>query len=173
MAWAGARGPVSLLAAFSIPVVTSTGAPFPARDLLLSVTFGVVVLTLVIATSLGPLVRRLGLEPDDNDELLASARDRAADAAVARLDELVDEAAASGGPRLPPHIVEGLRTTVQHRRKVADRGGLSQTYVQWRQEMLETERAELQRMRDEGELSDVLMRQLLREIDLREGALRR
>jgi hypothetical protein len=37
--------------------------------------------------------------------------------------------------------------------------------------MLEAERAELQAMRDDGDLPDPVMRDLLREIDVREAAL--
>jgi hypothetical protein len=37
--------------------------------------------------------------------------------------------------------------------------------------MLEAERLELQEMRDEGDLPDPVMRDLLREIDVREAAL--
>ena len=48
---------------------------------------------------------------------------------------------------------------------------LTETYLDWRREMLEAERLELQEMRDEGDLPDPVMRDLLREIDVREAAL--
>jgi Na+/H+ antiporter len=47
VAFVGVRGVVSLAAALAIPLTTATGAPFPHRDLILFVTFGVIIVTLV------------------------------------------------------------------------------------------------------------------------------
>jgi NhaP-type Na+/H+ or K+/H+ antiporter len=47
LAWAGMRGIVSLAAALSIPDTVTAGAPFPARDLILFVTFAVILVTLL------------------------------------------------------------------------------------------------------------------------------
>ena len=46
--WAGMRGVVSLAAALSIPVALSSGAAFPNRDLILFITFTVIIVTLVL-----------------------------------------------------------------------------------------------------------------------------
>ncbi|MFN8168770.1 MAG: cation:proton antiporter [Candidatus Nanopelagicales bacterium] len=169
--WAGARGPVSALAAFSIPVVLESGEPFPGRNEILAITFGVVILTLAISLTLGPLVRRLGFEPEDETELVDAARDRAAMAGLARLDTLVAEARGDGMV-VPEQLVAGLRSAVLVRRHMAKKApALTEVYVEWRREMLAAERLELEVMRDEGELSDPVMRDLLREIDVRETAL--
>ncbi|RZL02484.1 MAG: Na+/H+ antiporter, partial [Pedobacter sp.] len=45
--WAGMRGVVSLAAALSIPITTSTGAAFPHRNLIIFITFVVILVTLV------------------------------------------------------------------------------------------------------------------------------
>ncbi|HTE25231.1 Na+/H+ antiporter [Flavitalea sp.] len=61
--WAGMRGVVSLAAALSIPLVTSDGTPFPFRNLILFVTFIVILMTLVLqGLTLPWLIRRLKLE---------------------------------------------------------------------------------------------------------------
>lgn len=169
--WAGARGPVSVLAAFTIPVVLDDGSPFPGRQEILAVTFGVVLTTLLLSLTLGPLVRRLGFEPEDDAELLERSRDRAASAAIARLDMLVSDAR-SDGLVVPETLVAGLRGAVLVRRRINRRSQrLTETYLDWRRDMLEAERVELQHMRDEGDLPDPVMRDLLREIDVRESAL--
>jgi monovalent cation/hydrogen antiporter len=63
------RGVVSLAAALAIPLTTVTGAPFPYRDLILFVTFGVIVVTLVGQGLLLPSVGRwLGLGSRAADE---------------------------------------------------------------------------------------------------------
>ena len=47
LAFTGIRGVVSLAAALAIPLSTSAGAPFPERDMILAITFIVIVVTLV------------------------------------------------------------------------------------------------------------------------------
>ena len=170
--WAGARGPVSVLAAFSLPIALADGSPFPGRVEVTAVTFGVVVVTLLLSLTLGPLVRRLGFEPEDDADLLGEARDRAASAALARLDLLVAESRESG-MTVPEQLVGGLRSSVLVRRHIAKKSRrLTDTYVAWRAEMLEAERRELEAMRDEGLLPDPVMRDLQREIDIREASVR-
>ena len=67
--WAGMRGVVSLAAALSIPFVTSNGAPFPQRNLILFITFVVIVLTLLVqGLTLPYLIRRLHLPDPDHPQ---------------------------------------------------------------------------------------------------------
>src|SRR5919198_5357031 len=58
LAFIGVRGVVSLAAALAIPLTTMADAPFPYRDLILFVTFGVIVVTLVGQGLLVPAVVR-------------------------------------------------------------------------------------------------------------------
>lgn len=58
--WTGMRGVVSLAAALSIPVYLNNGNPFPQRNLILFITFMVILLTLVLqGLTLPYLIRRL------------------------------------------------------------------------------------------------------------------
>lgn len=60
--WCGMRGIVSLAAALALPAVLPNGNPFPARDLIIFLTFFVIALTLVgQGLTLAPLIRRLGV----------------------------------------------------------------------------------------------------------------
>src|SRR5262249_38065572 len=60
--WAGMRGVVSLAAALSLPTALKTGAPFPARNLIIFLTFSGILVTLVLqGLTLPPLIRILGL----------------------------------------------------------------------------------------------------------------
>ena len=47
LAFTGMRGIVSLAAALAIPLTTDDGSPFPHRDLILFLTFSVILVTLV------------------------------------------------------------------------------------------------------------------------------
>ncbi|MFO1451211.1 MAG: Na+/H+ antiporter [Opitutaceae bacterium] len=64
--WAGMRGTITLAAALSIPLVMESGAPFPARDLVIFLSAGVIVVTLLLqGTTLEALICKLGLKADD------------------------------------------------------------------------------------------------------------
>ncbi|HEX5420912.1 MAG TPA: Na+/H+ antiporter, partial [Gammaproteobacteria bacterium] len=47
VSWSGMRGVVSLAAALALPALLPNGAPFPERDLVILLTFGIVFVTLV------------------------------------------------------------------------------------------------------------------------------
>ncbi|MDQ3855671.1 MAG: Na+/H+ antiporter, partial [Chloroflexota bacterium] len=106
LSWTGMRGVVSLAAALALPVVTASGSPFPHRDLLIFLTFAVILATLVIqGLTLAPVVRALGVTADGGaQEEEAKARLKASHAALVRLEQLAVEDWA------PTEIVEHLRS---------------------------------------------------------------
>jgi len=63
--WAGMRGTVTLAAALSIPLLLPDGTPFPARDIIIFLAFGVIAVTLLLqGTTLERLIQRLALRED-------------------------------------------------------------------------------------------------------------
>ena len=89
VAWAGLRGIHSLVLALSLPLATSAGQPFPARDQIIFITFAVIFLALIVqAPTLAPLARGFELTraaEDAKEE--AHARLVAAEAALRLLQE--------------------------------------------------------------------------------------
>ncbi|GAA3008642.1 CPA1 family monovalent cation:H+ antiporter [Streptomyces sp. KhCrAH-43] len=178
--WAGMRGVVSLAIAFSVPLVTADGAAFPARNLVLFLTFTTVIGTLVVqGLTLPVLVRVLKLPGRDRQaETLAEAQaqNEASTAAEARLDDLLTDER----NRLPQPLADRLRTVLERRRNaVWERLGASNpvtgesaddTYRRLAGEMIETEREVFVRLRDERRIDDEMMRTLLRRLDLEEAA---
>ena len=69
LGWTGMRGVVSLAAALSIPVQLSNGHPFPQRNLILFITFIVILLTLLIQGLTLPYILRKIKLPDFGDHL--------------------------------------------------------------------------------------------------------
>jgi CPA1 family monovalent cation:H+ antiporter len=64
--WAGMRGTITLAAALSIPVTMADGSPFPGRDIVIFLSAGVIVVTLLLqGTTLEALISRLRVRPDD------------------------------------------------------------------------------------------------------------
>src|SRR3954465_15392139 len=90
--WTGMRGAVSLAAALALPLATDAGDPFPQRDLIVFLTFSVILVTLVVqGLSLPALIRRLDVPDDYETRSESKARLKAARAAIARVEELRDE----------------------------------------------------------------------------------
>lgn len=95
MTLAGVRGAITLAGILSLPLVVSeNGPPFPARDLVVFIAAGVIICSLVLASVTLPVVARgIPLDEEDmsaNEERLA--RQVAAEAAIARIEQMVDEA---------------------------------------------------------------------------------
>jgi len=76
LGWTGMRGVVSLAAALSIPIVLSPGHPFPNRDMILFITFSVILATLVLqGLTLPALVKLVNMpDPDYTDVSLEQQR---------------------------------------------------------------------------------------------------
>jgi CPA1 family monovalent cation:H+ antiporter len=108
LAWAGMRGVVSLAAAIAL------AENFPQRDLILFLTFVVVIGTLLVqGLTLPALIRRLGVVGREEQQDLineAGIQHAAANAAVARLEELLAEE-----DEVPDDVVERLREKAQVR----------------------------------------------------------
>ncbi|WP_127849138.1 cation:proton antiporter [Lacticaseibacillus hulanensis] len=61
---AGVRGAITVVGVLAIPVVTSSGAPFPERSLMLFTAAGVTLLSLLVATVGLPLMAKIAPQPD-------------------------------------------------------------------------------------------------------------
>ena len=172
------RGAVTIAAALLIPLHTDSGAPFPGRDLIIFFAFAVVLATLVVqGLSLPVLIRALGLEADDSgaEAEEATARIRAAEAALERLDELVaegwvleDTAERLRGQyrfridRFSERVDPDGDGTIEHR---------SLKFQKLRRELIDAERHAVVELRNTGEISDEVMRNVERDLDLEASRL--
>lgn len=94
VAWSGMRGVVSLASALAVPLTLSDGQAFPHRNLLLFITFIVILFTLVLqGLSLPWLIRKLNIEDgvENDEEINIAIRLRMAEAALAHLRENYSE----------------------------------------------------------------------------------
>lgn len=68
--WGGLRGALSLALALSLPIVLADGTPFPDREKILVMTFGVILFTLLVqGLTVEPLLKRLKLGRNDSAQL--------------------------------------------------------------------------------------------------------
>jgi CPA1 family monovalent cation:H+ antiporter len=172
VSWAGMRGVVSLAAALALPNDLG-GSPFPERDLLIFLTFAVIVVTLVgQGLTLPFLIPRLGVGDDgtvEHEE--AHARAAAVSAAVGRIEALERE--------WPDHreLIDALRIQYGHQarhlvphpegpRDESERELLE--HQQIRRAVIDAEREAVILMRDQGTISDEVLRRIERDLDLEE-----
>jgi CPA1 family monovalent cation:H+ antiporter len=178
VAWSGMRGAVSLAAALAIPAVTLGGEPFPQRELVIFLSFSVILVTLVgQGLSLPLVVRALDVRADDGEEREEiKARLHAAKAAIRRLDELGSE------EWVRDETAERLHGIYDYRRRrfaarVGDDDGhedyeeRSAAFVRLRRALLDAEREAILRLRRERRISDEVMRRVERDLDLEEERL--
>lgn len=181
LAWAGMRGIVSLAAALSIPDTVMAGAPFPARDLILFITFAVILVTLLgQGLTLPWFIRRFGVvdqEPPDASGALA--RVRLSEAALGRLVELEKTFESTSqwevAGRLRAKYEDQATHFRQHIEGATDEFD-DRTHELERElvrEAIGAERAALTDMRHAGEISDETFRRVQYDIDLAESRLLR
>ena len=177
LGWTGMRGAVSLAAALAIPLSTDAGADFPSRELIVFLAFCVILGTLVIqGLTLPGLIRLMRLEEDTapaREE--AKARILAADAAIARLEELRGEDWVRDDTA---DRMRGLynfrRTRFAARFDDGDDGAIerqSLDYQRLRRELLEAERAAVVELRRIGRINDEVMYRVFRDLDLEDTRL--
>jgi CPA1 family monovalent cation:H+ antiporter len=175
-AWAGIRGAVSLAAALAIPFTTDAGTRFPDRDLIIFLTFAVILVTLVgEGLTLRPLIRLLGIHDDGSEEREeVEARVRIAEAGIARVDELASE------DWVRDDTADRIRALLNYRRRrfsaTVDGDGSEYeertgAYIRLMNELYSAQRQELVALRNRGEISDEVRRRLERELDLEESRL--
>jgi Na+/H+ antiporter len=179
MSTAGMRGIVSLAAALALPEAIATGVPFPQRDLILFVTFVVILVTLVgEGLALPWLIRRWRIsDADDDTRAVAAVRVRITEAARAHLRsleasfespaewEVVGRLHADYEQRSAHYAahVDGLEPTEDAR--------LHQIERRLRNAAYEAERRALEELRRTGGVTDDVYRHLQWDLDLAESRL--
>jgi CPA1 family monovalent cation:H+ antiporter len=168
--WSGMRGAVSLAAALALT------HDFPYRDIVVFLTFVVILVTLQLqGLSLPWLIRKLDVHDDgaeEREELIA--RRRAVDAAMIRLDELALQ------EWTREDTVERMRAMYDYRRRrlaardsngagddgAEDYEARSIRYQKMVREVLEAQHSAIVELRNRGRISNDVMHRLERELDL-------
>ena len=177
IAWSGMRGAVSLAAALAIPLTVAGGAAFPDRDLVVFLTFCVILATLVgQGLTLPWVIHLLGVEEDDLDSREERyARLHASKAAVRRIEELSEE------EWTREDTIERTRGLFEYRAKRFELGPdhekgaaleeRSETYARFMREVIGAQREVLLELRNTGTITDEVMRKVEFDLDLEETRL--
>ncbi len=178
--WAGMRGIVSLACALAIPMYTDAKQTiaFPDRDLIIFITFAVILVTLVFqGLTLGPLIRWTGLTDDGTTAREErEARIEAAHAAVARLevmtimgdfaDPVLQRVQAEYDARLAR-----LGAARPEELPGPEQADLDRQMIVIKREALAAERRMITFLRDKDVVGDEVLRRLLGEVDLEDARM--
>jgi hypothetical protein len=181
LAWAGTRGPVSGLAAFSLPLGVGVEALVDQTQLLQATTFIVITMTLLLSPTLGVVARAVKLRGDDDTDSGSDLRAALAARGLAALDDALQEATLEHRPlSVEAESIVRSRLTMELRSAeeetgespVINDGGTTVRDV-WRLEriVLKAQHDELLVLRDSG-WPDAVLRPAMHEIDLQRSALR-
>jgi monovalent cation/hydrogen antiporter len=177
LSFTGVRGVVSLAAALAIPYALANGQPFPHREMIQYVTFGVIIFTLVGQGLMLPaVVRWLGLtklgKQERKDEIKHElhARQAALKEVTKRLEKAIKNS------DLPTEMIEHLRTRNQSRLQILPTNlteGLDhmrQTAV-LKKALIDAEREFIYQLLRDGKITDEARRRIEYELDLEEASV--
>lgn len=178
--WSGMRGVVSLASALAIPITLAGGDAFPHRNLILCITFIVILVTLVFqGLTLPWIIRWLRIEADENEEeQQLSLRLRLTRTVLQHIDTQYDHESTS---------IEAFRQLKARYQRMADMAGQKlnsedqqektpdylPAYKKLLLELVQIQRQELSQLRNGDEFSDELLRSKEFELDLEEAQYNR
>ena len=178
--WSGMRGVVSLASALAIPISLSNGQAFPHRNLILCITFCVILSTLVLqGLTLPLLIRWLKIDVKENEEEeRLTIRLRLANLIVEHITEQYPEESRTNEAfsRLRARYERMAEITDKQLKKEQDDSVQPNFLPRYRRLLLELvslQRQELSRMRHENQFSDETLRKKETELDLEEARYRR
>ncbi|GAB4025945.1 Na+/H+ antiporter [Spirosoma gilvum] len=172
LGWTGMRGVVSLAAALAIPITLDNGSAFPQRNLILFITFVVILLTLVVqGLTLPTIITRSGVF----DSILEDES-----------NELTRQRMKQG---LKQHVFQHLKT--KYETELNGNAGMEKFLKQWEErtkatddswmngktksifvELLEIQRLYLSELNKDPRIDEEIIRQQLYQIDLEEERLK-
>jgi Na+/H+ antiporter len=174
---AGFRGAVSLAIALAVPTTLPGGTGFPARDMIVFVTAGVVFASLTVQGLALPRVIRWARLPQDTslDEELELARRTATQEALEQMPQL------AGSLGLDADVLDEVRT--QYREHLADTLAEDadddrtdsvrrrRQYLDLSLALIAHKRHTVVRLRDEHVIDDTVLRQIQSRLDIEEVRL--
>jgi monovalent cation/hydrogen antiporter len=175
--WTGMRGVVSLAAAIALPRTLENGTAFTQRNMIVFLAFSVILVTLVLqGLTLPPLIRALGVGSGSGSHgEETEARRTILDAALSYLEKLrkSDSETAEVCEDLAKHYRHRLATLAEEGE--GGRDGINPAFYKrfndLSRELLHVERQTAVQLRNQRRISDELLREIEREIDLGEARL--
>lgn len=178
LGWSGMRGIISLAAALSIPILINN-KPFEHRDLILFITYCVIVATLLLPTLTLPVLLRIFKLKNESQELLKEevlARIHLTEAVMNHICDVAEK------EKIPESVLTEYKKQIQRRKKTIESQLADLPYTTLSNEYhaikklalmgTKRERRALLKLRKEGKIHEEIFHLLLDEIDLEEVRIR-
>jgi len=176
--WAGMRGVVSMAAALAIPL-TLNGAAFPHRNLIIYLTFCVILSTLVLlGLTLPWVIRRLKIKPHSIVAEEYVVRNQIVSAAINHIEENLGT--------VHDDLLHNIKSKYEVKYNRLQRtelpanyfgrgemlpGNIFNEYSKIQMDLITIERKEVQQLHLHGKASEEILRKIERELDLEETRL--
>ncbi len=177
--WAGMRGVVSMAAALAIPVMLPDGSFFPHRNLIIYLTFCVILFTLVILGFTLPwVVRKLKIKPHSIEAEEYDVRTRVVTDTILHIEDHL--------ALLPDELLRNIKSKYEvkyNRLQKTDlpasyfangktlSGGVFNEFTKLQLDLIKVERHTISQMHRQGATSQEILRKIERELDLEETRL--
>ena len=180
--WSGMRGVVSLASALAVPLTLANEKAFPHRNLILFITFVVILFTLVLqGLSLKPIIRLLKIKGDENETENTQALDmrlRLANAVLSHINnqyahEIETNDTYKRVRDRYARMIEITKKKLNAEEITKEEQNFLPHYRQMLLELVDIRRRELNNFRHNNTYSEELIREREWELDLEEARLRR
>jgi CPA1 family monovalent cation:H+ antiporter len=178
--WAGMRGVVSMAAALALPLTLADGSPFPHRNLILYITFCVILSTLVLlGLTLPWVIRRMKVPPFSVAAEEYAVRTRLMTDMISHIEENLS--------LMPDELLHNIKSKYEVKYNRLQKtelpanyfgngkllnGNIFNEYTQLQIDLINVERASLRHMHIGGESSEAVVRKIEHELDLEETRLK-
>lgn len=177
--WAGMRGVVSIAAALAIPLTLPSGDSFIHRNMIIYLTFCVILSTLVLlGLTLPWVIRKLKIKPHSIVAEEYIVRSRIVSAAISHIEENMGTA--------PDELLNNIKSKYEVKYNRLQRtelpanyfgqgktlaGSVFNEFSKMQLDLISVERKEIQQLHLKGMASEEILRKIERELDLEETRL--
>jgi CPA1 family monovalent cation:H+ antiporter len=180
VAWSGMRGVVSLASALAIPLTLDDGSIFPHRNLILFITFVVILVTLVLqGLSLKPLIKLLKVEVSEETEKTQDLdlRIQLAETVLTYMEinyseHAINHEAYKRVKERYERMIEMTKRKLDSAEAQEEDNNFRKEYRQMLIELVQVRRLALKRFRYAKQFNEDLIREREWELDLEEARLR-
>ncbi len=178
--WAGMRGVVSMAAALALPVTLADGTAFPHRNLIIYLTFCVILATLVgLGLTLPWVIKKMGIQPHSIAAEEYEVRTQVVSETITHIEENLSLVQ---GELL--HNIKSKYEVKYNRLQKTDlpsnyfgkgetlAGNIFNEYTQLQIDLVNIERQTIDTMHRQGKASEEILRKIERELDLEETKLK-
>jgi Na+/H+ antiporter len=178
VAFAGVRGAITLAGVLSIPLLLPNGAAFPGRDLCIFLAAGVIICSLLLASTTLPFIARGIVQPEEDPQEAEAreARVASAEAAIAHIEQQVATGNGTAYADVATRMITGYRLQIAAVQKDGEGNEEARQAYRVERELrltaIAAQREAVRKLFNARKINDETSGELMRELALAEATLR-